>query len=545
MSGPDDDIAHRVINAEIVQFPRAQRNAAASDDGESGGDSRANSSEPTPHDSATGGDGDHDDGPPLTFDDHVGRMNREWAFVLMGSRAVIMREQADAPIEDRTRVLSLEAFKAYFKNVRWRVKTRVKNDEGDWVEGWKTVNAATFWLASPLRRTYDGIEFWPDRDHAPGTKGYFNLWRGFSLTPSQDDAAARRAKYSVFEDHVHTNIANGNETHFRWLWHWFAHIVQRPRERIGTAIVLRGKMGTGKTVLGEVIGSLFASHYFLVDDPRYLTGQFNAHMASCLLLQVDEGFWAGDKAAEGRLKGLVTARTQMIESKGVDPIRLTNYVRLLFSSNESWVVPAGLEERRFAVFDVSDGARQNHGYFEELFKQLADGGREALLADLLAVDLDRADAPDVRVIPKTEALLEQKLRSLDPVQSWWFERLTNGSPTRRSQKWPDRPFPITTLLSDYMRTAERVGVKRKADETTFSYAMRRLLPGMRAAVKRHCEVDVLGDDGKWTKEIRRVRCWDLPPLAEAREAFEEGVCQTVEWPAELDEPERDGETSEY
>ena len=36
-----------------------------------------------------------------------------------------------------------------------------------------------------------------------------------------------------------------------------AHIVQKPRERLGTAIVLRGKRGTGKSKVGEVLGSLF------------------------------------------------------------------------------------------------------------------------------------------------------------------------------------------------------------------------------------------------------------------------------------------------
>ena len=63
----------------------------------------------------------------------------------------------------------------------------------------------------------------------------------------------------------------------------------------------------------KVIGSLFPRHYFLVDDPRYVTGQFNAHMATCLLLQADEAVWAGDKSAEGRLKGLITSPIQQIE----------------------------------------------------------------------------------------------------------------------------------------------------------------------------------------------------------------------------------------
>ncbi len=156
-------------------------------------------------------------------------------------------------------------------------------------------------------------------------------------------------------------------------------------------------------------------------------------MASCLLLQVDEGFWAGDKAAEGRLKGLATAQKQMIEAKGVDPIRLDNYVRLMFSSNEDWVIPAGLEERRFCVLDVAPHVAQNHAYFAEMDAEMANGGREAFLADLLAYDLDAPGAPNVRIIPKTAALLEQKLRSLDPVTSWWFERLCDGrdDPARR------------------------------------------------------------------------------------------------------------------
>jgi hypothetical protein len=91
-----------------------------------------------------------------------------------------------------------------------------------------------------------------------------------------------------------------------------------------------------------------------------------------------------------------------------------------------------------------------------------------------------------------------------------------------------------TLLNDYMRQAERIGVKRRSDETQFAFAMKRLLPDLRAAVKRRCEIDVMGEDGKWTKEVRRVRCWELGSLEQARDAFEAAVCQTIEWPAEED-----------
>ena len=79
-----------------------------------------------------------------------------------------------------------------------------------------------------------------------------------------------------------------------------------------------------------------------------MVGRFNSHMISLLLLHADEGFWAGDKKAEGRLKDLVTGKTHPIEFKGKEAFWINNYVRLFVTGNPDWVVPAGFEERRFA-----------------------------------------------------------------------------------------------------------------------------------------------------------------------------------------------------
>ena len=142
--------------------------------------------------------------------------------------------------------------------------------------------------------------------------------------------------------------------------------------------------------------------------------------------------WAGDKSAEGRLKGLVTAPVQQIEAKGIDPIRLPNYVRLIMTSNEEWVVPAGKDERRFCVLDVDPRCAQDSAYFREMDEELAAGGLAHLLADLLAFDLSSIN---LRQIPRTAALLEQKIRSLDSVEAWWFERLMSGATTRDGSQW--------------------------------------------------------------------------------------------------------------
>ncbi len=433
----------------------------------------------------------------------VDAMNQEWGLVLMGSKAVIVREQARGPIEDRLRILSIEAFGHWFANTF----TEVRGPDGK-IKG--TTYAAR-WIKHKKRRAFAGIEFFPTATGEAGTTGYLNLWRGFSVTPRPGGS------YAIFADHVLNNVCEGDPELYRWVFGWFAHLVQRPRERVGTALVMRGKMGTGKTKVGEVMGSLIGAHYFAVDDPRYVTGNFNAHMASCLLLQAEEAVWAGDKAAEGRLKGLITSKFQMIENKGIDPIRLDNYVRLLMTSNEDWVIPAGKDERRFCVLDVNPRCAQNIEYFREMDQELDAGGREALLHDLLHFDLSDVE---LRKIPRTKALLEQKIRSLDTVESWWFERLVSGNATVGGSEWPADPIAVNAMFEDYILQADKVGVRRKSEQVAFGMKLAKLVPRLMRS-KRQV------DDQPGI--VKRVWCYHLPPLAVCRAAWVQEVGQDVDW----------------
>jgi hypothetical protein len=454
-----------------------------------------------------------EDGAALTprhFGFDIDSLNREFALVLMGSKAVVFLEQPDAMVEDQQRILTIEAFNAWFAN-RF---TEICGSDGKI----KAVTWAKAWLSSKLRRSYRGVEFFPDPNNAPGTKDYLNLWSGLVCLPlPRSDPRA----YGTFADHLLNNVCRGDPGLYKWVFGFFAHMIQRPRERLGVALVMRGKMGSGKTKVGEVFGSLAPRHYFLVDDPRYVTGQFNAHMATCLLLQADEAVWAGDKAAEGRLKGLVTSPIQQIEAKGVDPIRLKNYVRLIMTSNEEWVVPAGKDERRFCVLDIDPRCAQNHEYFAEMDLELANGGREALLRDLLDFDLSSVN---LRQIPRTEALLEQKIRSLDSVESWWFERLMAGTTTRGGGQWRQE-MPCESLFDDYIAASERIGVKRKQEQTVFGMKLAKLVAGLE---KKRPWVDI--EDKTGIPVRRRAWCYLLPSLSHCREAFAEALCQDVTWP---------------
>ncbi len=491
---------------------------------------------PSASDGANGQPGDpesggNDGGPPdgpRALGYSVEALNREYATVKVGDRTVIYQENPTARLAShRMRMLGIDAFKTWFQNR----PTEVRGHGGHV----KRTTWANRWLQDPARRQFEGLEFFPDPNNTPGSPQYLNLWSGFAVAAAP---APDWRKYKTFRDHLLHNVCGGDEQLFAWVFGFFAHIVQRPRERLGVALVLRGGQGVGKTKVGETIGALFPRHWMLVDSPRYVTGQFNAHMASCLLLQADEAVWAGDKAAEGRLKGLITSSTQFIEAKGIDPVELANYVRLIMTSNEDWVVPAGKDERRYAVLDVDPRCAKNADYFAEIDAEMAAGGLAHLLGDLLAFNLASVD---LRNAPRTDALLEQKIRSLGSVDSWWFERLMSGSVSRHSSKWPDA-VPCQQLFDDYVAVAEKIGIRRKREQIAFGMALGKFMPGLRRA-KRVAAID----DGHGIS-MQRTWCYLLPSLSEARGSFERAVEQSVDWPveSELDADETiKGENDEF
>ena len=156
-------------------------------------------------------------------------------------------------------------------------------------------------LEHTKRRQYPKVVFEPGGTPA----GSFNLWRGFAVQPNAG------ASCRPFLDHLRANVCRGDTENFKWLIGWLAHMVQPPAEEPGVAIVLRGGCGVGKTLVGNYVGALFPAHHVTVAQPSELTGNFNAHLQNALLIQVEEGFWAGDKSAEGALKNLVTSETRM------------------------------------------------------------------------------------------------------------------------------------------------------------------------------------------------------------------------------------------
>jgi hypothetical protein len=132
---------------------------------------------------------------------------------------------------------------------------------------------------------------------------------------------------------------------------------------------------------------------------------------------------------------------------------------------------------------------------------------------------------NLRKIPRTKALLEQKIRSFDSVDHWWFERLMAGSVTRKGRLWPS-VVAKSVLVDDYVEATERLGVKRKRSETEVGMALRKLMPKLET-VRGYCQLSEDNSTRRW--------CFRLQDLHLCRHAFEQALQQDVDWPSSADD----------
>jgi hypothetical protein len=278
----------------------------------------------------------------------------------------------------------------------------------------KPLKLGKWWLDHPKRRQYEGITFEPNQPEV--INGSFNMWRGFAVPSIKGD-------WSLIREHIKIVLADGNDDVAEWIINWIGWCVQNPHRAVGTAVVLKGGKGTGKSVIGNLVRSFFGQHGLQLSSVQQFVGNFNSHLRDACFVFLDEAFWGGDKANDGQLKRLITEPDLFIEAKHRQGITVTNMLKIMMASNERWVVPATQGERRYAVFNVSGTKQGDRDWFDNLLKQIQSGGAEAMLYDLLHMDLKGFNP---RIIPVTPALLEQQEEGLSPLDAWFRKILNVG-----------------------------------------------------------------------------------------------------------------------
>lgn len=338
---------------------------------------------------------DLDDEPGEDDDPDVWRVNRDYAVVDVPGGVAIARFK-----DDDFDLLSKSSFELKMANRRVLVRD-------------KQAPLSRYWLQHPLRKDFDGLVFDPS-GRSPDRM--LNMWRGWSV--SADVSGSCERFLALIEDVVCPDDPAARD----YLIKWFAHMVQYPAVKPGVTLVLIGGKGVGKDSLIEYAGGMLRpKNYVNMDTPTHLTGNFNAHLETCLLGHMQEGVFSGNIAQAEVLKARITGHRQAIERKGLDVFEVDSFTRLAITSNSWNAILASADERRFAVYNCA--GKKERAYYDALHQERLNGGPAALMSYLRSIDL--ADF-DVRSPPDSHGLREQKLNSLRGVRAWWLDVLQSG-----------------------------------------------------------------------------------------------------------------------
>jgi len=438
----------------------------------------------------------------------IKEMFRKCALVSLGNSYVVIEEHLSDTGQNKVRVYGEKAF--HMVNVD---KYYVDDETG------KKTYLSRVWIMNEKRRTYYGFTFNP-KVMGP-VEGKYNHWRGYTHEPldmSVDEAKKLCDKYLR---HIRDVVCGGNVSDYKWIMNHFAQMIQTPWKKPETAIVVTGRKGAGKSLMFDVIGNLVKDNYILTAEKRMMLGNFNSHMETVLVFQFEEAFWAGDKAAEGKLKLLITGKHHMIERKGYEPYMVGNYARIYITSNNEWVVPATVDERRFAVFACLATMIGDKSYFNDIFGQLqANGGRgyRALMTVLMGQDVDQTL---VHVPPKTQALADQKQETLSGVAGWVYASLEGEGQIGadggfdEGEGWMQQ-VPGNELHSGYKMHLKEGGFKYPKPLKGFGMELISILGGA-------CWREQKFIDGKTRRVFRFKR------LEDCRKAYEKWFGHEIDW----------------
>jgi len=357
------------------------------------------------------------------------KMNQQYTHALIGGKNIILGQRV---CQVQGGVITFELpgeFKKKFMHEPMIGSGRRKNRGQAWLE----------WPGKNFKP--DGTGFYPDPKKCP--PGSMNFFRGFQVEPEPGDC-------SPYLDHLLYVMCAGDESTYRYLLGWLGHLFQYPDIKPNVAVVLKSVEGTGKGTMAEPLLRIVGPHGIKTNGAYAIAGRFNGTVANRLLIFADEVDLT-EKHVADRLKSIISETTVNMERKGLEMEPLPNYCRLIFASNHSRVISAGLRERRYLVLEPSDKYAQDPHYFKNLWAWIEGNGAAKLLHYLLNVDL--SDFDPYRC-PQTAALIAEKLSNLRGVNQFFYNQITQPEPFGGRAR-----INASELIDDFMKWSVEEGEK--------------------------------------------------------------------------------------
>lgn len=388
-------------------------------------------------------------------------------------------------------------------------------------KGAKVCYEFDYWRAATKRR-FRGTQYAPGEppEIKRGEGQVLNLWRGWPYNIEKLEQAAVNDELpstDIIEEFIRDVIAAGDPAVEQYVLNWLAFGYQKPNQPLGVMLVLQGGQGEGKGTLSEIWRAPWGANGFAASNPDDVFSRFSGHLLNKSAVYLDEAFWAGDQGKLGRLKAMITEPTISIEAKGLNIVETLNTMKFMAASNEDWVVPADVDNRRFQVIEVSSAWKGKTEKWAALRAEMDAGGKAAFFFKMLTRDIKGWNPQRDRV--RTEAMRRQARITQGPIAEWLHELYNNGVPY--ALEMDGKLFvPSKEIVKAFKLFSEESRTSRWkfSLNTTFEHEIKQ----------------ILGKGAAMSKRVRAPKTFIAKLNSGGRDLMspwdEQGRCYCYEWP---------------
>ena len=241
------------------------------------------------------------------------------------------------------------------------------------------------WLDDSKIRTYRAMTFQPPPLQSNNKD--LNLWRGFAIDNKESKSSAN---ITPFIEHTKLLAGNNDKAH-EYFIKWMAQLIQEPGKLTGIALIFLSEEGAGKNLFWDGFAKIIGSEYYFetANPEKDLFSRFSNGRKNKLLIDIDEANSKDTFANSELLKNMITSEHFNYEQKGLDPIKLPNFARLIFTTNNILCAKITDNTRRYVIFETSNTKIGDQKYFNDLFNYFNDiSNQKAIIEYLRCIDIN-------------------------------------------------------------------------------------------------------------------------------------------------------------
>lgn len=282
-----------------------------------------------------------------------------------------------------------------------------------------------------------------------GSTLYLNTFMGIENAPAECDPALYKPFLAHLEGILDIECCE-------YMLNFFADIFQNIGRKPGVMPILKGKPGSGKSIVGELISAMLGNRIAkCIPCGKVFDSSFNGMLTNKVFVSLDELnlYGAANKNANEDLKTMVTDPYMSVNKKFTNQYSEKSYHRFMATTNIDHPVHIDSSDRRFAVFDVKDTFIGNYDHFEALGKIIEN---PVALSGLAYYFNNRHVTTNVKRMVETQArtlIMKPEDPILAMIQTWLndAELPSEIKAQLPNCKWPEHTILVhRNILTDYI-----------------------------------------------------------------------------------------------